>query len=443
MSLPRRLVTKGALATLLISLGTITAGSGVALAVAGATTTHGITTVAGTGTAGFNGDNQVAVNAEVNNPNGVAEDLTGAIYTGDSADNRVRKVVMPTTAGKDIIATVAGNGTAGYSQNGTPATSAMLNGPTGVAVQSNGNIIIADTNNNVIRIVAGSTGSFYGQSMTAGDIYTVAGNRASCSGSTPMGDGVSGTSGAVCGPTGVANGTDGAFYFSDTGHNIVYRENKNGVVTPYAGNGKCAYSGDGGMAKRAALCTPNGLASFTSGTSLLFIADTGNSVVREVLQNGNIITFAGNGKFGFDPKGDGGPATKTDLNAPTGVGVDQSGGNVYITDTNNQRIRLVSGGIITTYAGNGTQGFSGDNAGDATQAELNNPTGSIAIDGTALYFADQGNERVRAIFNGPAPVLPETNWLILLPIGTGLILAAGTGFVIFRRRRRVTPTPAV
>jgi hypothetical protein len=416
----------------MISLGTITAGSGVALAVAGATTTHGITTIAGDGVAGYNGDNQLAVNAELNfsatSPiGGVAEDLTGSVYIADSADNRVRKVVHPTTNGSDTITTFAGNGTAGHGGDGGAATAANLNDPTAVDFDTAGNLYIADTNNNKIRKVS-----------TTGVITTFAGTG-NCGPQYPLGNVGPATSASLCHPTGVVADGSGHVYISDSGHNEVRMVNPSGSITAYAGNGTCGFSGDGSKGTMAKVCNPTGLALDSSRD--LFIADTGNSRVREVTENGNILTLAGNGKFTYS--GDGGSATKAALNAPTGEVVDQSG-NVYITDTNNNRIRLVSGGKITTYAGNGTKGFSGDNgSGGATAAALNTPSGSTAIDGTAFYFADAGNQRVRAVFNGPAPVLPETNLLILIPIGTALILAAGTGFVIFRRRRRVTPSPAV
>jgi hypothetical protein len=420
-------VTKGALATLLISLGTITAGSGVGLAVAGATTpAHGITTIAGTGVAGFNGDNQLAVKAELNLPTGVAEDQLGSLYVGDSADNRVRKIVKPTTNGQDTITTIAGTGASGFSGDGGPATSAKLSVPSGVATDNSGDVFIADTGNNRVREVVISTGF----------IHTIAGNG-QCGSKVPTGDGGPATSASLCAPTGVAVDTSGHVYISDTGHNEVRVVSSGGQINSYAGTGKCGFSGDGGKGSKAQVCVPAGLALDSNRD--LFIADTGNSRVREVAENGNISTLAGTGKFGYS--GDGGPATKAVLNGPTGVGADTMG-DVFISDTLNNRIREVTAGTITTYGGNGTRGFSGD-GGEATSAELNKPTGSVAMDGTALYFADTGNQRVRGIFNGPAPVLPETNLLILLPIGTGLILAAGTGFVIFRRRRRVTPTPAV
>jgi sugar lactone lactonase YvrE len=432
MVFSRRLMTKGAVATLLMSLGTITAGSGVALAVAGAAPTHGITTIAGDGTAGYNGDNKLAVNAELDfplvsaAPSGVAEDLTGGVYIADGANNRVRKVVHPTTNGQDTITTFAGNGMAAFGGDSGPATAAELNDPSAVDFDTSGNLYIADTANNRVREV-----------LTTGVIKTFAGNG-QCGSGVPLGNAGMATSASLCRPTGVAADGAGHVFISDTGHNEVRMVNPAGQINSYAGTGRCGFSGDGRKGTMANVCSPEGLA--LDANRDLFIADTGNSRVREVTENGNILTLAGNGKFAYS--GDGGSATKAALNGPTGVGLDQSG-NVFISDTLNNRIRQVSGGKITTYAGNGTKGFSGDNTADATQAALDSPSGSTAIDGTALYFADTGNQRVRAVFNGPAPVLPETNLLILLPIGTGLLLALGTGIVVFRRRRRITPTPAV
>jgi hypothetical protein len=438
MTLPLRLATRSA-AALILGLGTSTAFAVSASAqtttpTACSSTTQCITTIAGNGTAGYYGDGGVAVKAELNYPTGVAEDLSGNLYLSDSANNRVRKVVNPTQMNQDIISTVAGNGTGGYAGNGGPATSAELRAPTGTAVASNGNLFVADTANNVVRMVAGSTGTFFGQSMRAGDIYTVAGDNASCWGKTvppAMTNGVPATSGALCAPTGVAADGHGDFFVSDSGHNIVYIVTPSGAISPYAGTGKCGFSGDGGKGTHAQVCGPTGLALDSSQD--LFIADTGNSRVREVTENGNITTIAGNGKFGYS--GDGASATKAALNVPTGVGV-SSTGDVFISDTFNNRIRKVSGGIITTYAGNGTRGFSGD-GGPAVDAELNTPTGSVVQDGTALYFADTGNQRIRGVLNGPPPVLPETALMVLLPIGGALILGGGSVLLIRRRRSTV------
>ena len=443
MHLRAGLATRGALAAVagvaLASGGMF--GAGVASAKPGPTTTasttppppaQSITTVGGDGVAGYSGDGGPAVSAEVNYPSGVAEDLTGSIYIGDTQNNRVRKIVNPTSLSTDIISTAAGNGTAGYAGDGGLATSAELNHPTGVAVNSNSNVFIADTVNNVVRMIAGSTGNFFGQSMVAGHIYTVAGNHIPCGSPAPppMVDGVPATSGALCAPTGVATDSHGDFFLSDTGHSEVFIVTPSGTISPYAGSGSCGYSGDGNKGTMAKICLPTGLALDPSRD--LFISDTGNSVVREVNANGNISTVAGvAGKFGYS--GDGGTATKAHLNTPTGVSADSTG-DLFISDTQNQRIRKVAGGVISTYAGNGTRGYSGD-GGPATSAELNTPTGSGAMDGTALYFADTGNQRIRGVFNGPPPVLPETSIAVILPASAAGLLGGALGIFWWRRRR--------
>jgi LPXTG-motif cell wall-anchored protein len=404
--------------------GSLTIVSGFAVAAASASSPS-ITTLAGNGTRGYSGDGGVAVKAELNVPTGVAVDATGALYIGDSVDNRVRKVVSPTAQGADLISTYAGNGTQGFKGDGGLATAAELNTPTGVALDSSGDLFIADTGNNRIREVTLSTLK----------ISTIAGTG-SCTGNAQEdGDGGPALSASLCAPTGVTVDLSGDVFISDTGHNEVREVVKStGKIVDFAGgNGpKCGYSGDGGTATKAQLCAPSGLVMNSLGN--LYIADTGNTVVREV-SGGKISTFAGNGKLGYS--GDGGPATKAELDGPTGVGVDGSG-DVFISDTLNNRIREVIGSTITTYAGNGTRGFTGD-GGAATSAELNTPTGNVAANSTAVYFADTGNERVRGVFTGPPPVLPQTNVLIFLPIGAGLILAGGSVLVI-RRRRKLAPT---
>ena len=153
-----------------------------------------------------------------------------------------------------------------------------------------------------------------------------------------------------------------------------------------------------------------------------------------VVSSGVIKTFAGTGKFGYS--GDGGRATKAELDAPTGVGVDHLG-DVFISDTGNNRKREVdAGGTISTFAGTGRAGFSGDGQ-QATRAKLDRPTGSIAIDSDAVYFADLGNQRIRGVFSGPPPVLPEVPWALGLPL---IALVVGAGGLWLRRRRRALAT---
>jgi DNA-binding beta-propeller fold protein YncE len=187
------------------------------------------------------------------------------------------------------------------------------------------------------------------------------------------------------------------------------------------------------VATAAHLDAPTGLA-IAASTGNVYVSDTGNTYVRVVDGNGamknKIFAFAGTqGKAGFS--GDGGTATSAKLNNPTGLASDPLG-NVYISDTSNQRIRLVNpSNIISTYAGTGVAGYSGD-GGPATSAKLDNPTGDVAADGSAVYFGDTTNNVVRGIFNGPPPILPQTVLAIVLPISA---VALGVGAVTISRRR--------
>jgi trimeric autotransporter adhesin len=387
--------------------------------------TECINTIAGTGTRGYSGDNGPAVSAELNLPSGITlYPTTGTVYFSDSGNNVVRQIVNPTTIKRDIITTYAGNGTAGYKGDGGLAKNAELDAPTGVAVDSSGDIFIADTGNNVVREVVALTG----------DIKTVAGNG-TCS--KTVTNGVSATSTSLCLPTGVAVDSKGNLYISDTGHFEV-RKVSGGTITDYAGNGKVGYSGDGGAATSAELGTAAGIAIDASNN--LYIADTLDTVVRKVTSGGTISTFAGDGKFGY--AGDGGKANSKscELDGPTGVGVDGMG-DVYISDTLNNVIREVNAaGNISTFAGNHARDFSGD-GGPATSAELNTPTGNIAANATTLFFSDTGNERLRGVFQGPPPVLPETQWAIFLPLGA-ILLGGGALFLVGFRRRRHADTAA-
>jgi sugar lactone lactonase YvrE len=379
-----------------------------------------ITTVAGNGTQGYSGDGGPAVKAALNIPTGVAEDIVGTLYFADTNNNRVRKVVQPTVINHDIISTIAGNGSAGFSGDNGQGTAAQLNGPSGVAVDTHGDVFVSDTGNNRVREI-----------LPSGIIKTYAGNGASC-GRNPAGatvtNNIPATSASLCSPTGLALDHSGNLYISDSGHNRVREVTTAGIIKAFAGTGAYGSGGDGGQATSAQLSVPTGLAVDALGN--VYIADSFNSKVREV-SGGIITTFAGTGSFGYS--GDGGKATKAKLSLPTGIGVDPSG-DVFISDTGNSRIREVTpAGIISTYGGNGSYGFSGD-GGPATAAKIAAPTGAVAADGSAVYFADTGNQRIRGIFNGPPPVLPQSDLVILLPV-SGAVLAT-LGFVALRRRRR-------
>jgi uncharacterized protein (TIGR03437 family) len=329
-----------------------------------------ITTVVGNGTQGFSGDNGSATSAQLNAPTGVAVDSAGNLYIADRQNNRIRKV------SSGVITTVAGNGTPGFSGDNGPATSAQLYYPSAITVDSAGNLYIDDALNQRIRKVSN------------GVVTTVAGNG------TPgfSGDNGPATSAQLNNPSGVAVDSAGNLYIADQSNNRI-RKVSNGVITTVAGNGTLGYGGDGGPATSAQLTNPYGVAVDAAGN--LYIADFGSSRIRKV-SNGVITTVAGNGTQDFS--GDNGPATSAQLDAPRGVAVD-SAGNLYIVDYSNHRIRKVSNGIITTVAGNGTPGFSGDN-GPATSAQLYYPSG-IAVDSAgSLYIGDSNNNRIRKVSNG-------------------------------------------
>ena len=338
-----------------------------------------ITTVAGNGVGGFSGDGGPGTSASLAGPRGVAMDSGGNLLIADS-DNRIRRLAV----GTGNITTVAGNGVGGsFSGDGGPATSASLSLPTGVALDGGGNVFIADWRNHRIRRVAAGTGV----------ITTVAGNGWERFG----GDGGPGTSASLSRPFGVAVDGGGNVLIADSQNNRIRRlAAGTGVITTVAGTGTQGFSGDGdgGPATSVRLNYPYGVA--VDGGGNVFIADGGPFRIRRVdAGTGVITTVAGNGVEGFS--GDGGPGTSASLWSPSGVAVD-GGGNVFIADTYNHRIRrlAVGTGVITTVAGNGVEGFSGD-GGPGTSATLRFPTG-VAVDGGGnVLIADWLNHRIRRL----------------------------------------------
>jgi len=333
----------------------------------------------------YSGDGGPATSAQLNVPAGTAEDAAGNLYIADTANSRIRKVAAAT----GIVTTVAGNGAYGYSGDGGPATSAQLNFPPGVAADSGGNLYIADYDNARIRKVAAATGI----------ITTVAGNGTA----GYSGDGGPATSAQLNGPFGAAVDAAGNLYIDDEGNGRIRKvAATSGIITTVAGNGTAGYSGDGGPATSAQLDRPSGAAVDAAGN--LYIADEGNNRIRKVAAAGIITTVAGNGAPGYS--GDGGLATSAELSGPTGVAAD-SGGNVYIVDASNARIRKVAAatGIITTVAGNGTSGSSGD-GGPATSAQFERAEG-VSVDAAGnVYVADILADVVR----------------MLVPVGTHALL---------------------
>ncbi len=333
-----------------------------------------ITTIAGNGTGAYAGDGGQATAAELATPSDVALDASGNIYIADPGNNRIRKV---TTSG--IISTIAGIGTNAYSGDGGPATAAELNRAGSVALDGAGNLYIADGNNNVIRKV-----------NTLGIITTVAGNGTI----GYSGDGGQATAAQISGPNGVSCDVSGNFYIAENGNSTIRKINTAGIITTVAGNGIGGYSGDGGQATAAELYSPNRV--IFDGLRNMYICDGSNNRIRKVNTAGIITTIAGNGMQGFS--GDSAQATSAELNNPFGVALDAFG-NLYISDGSNNRIRKVNTiGIITTIAGNGTGGFSGDNGQDIA-AEVSYPGGLTIDNANNLYFADVFNMRIRKITN--------------------------------------------
>ena len=408
-----------------------------------------LSTFAGAGIPGYAGDGGPAASAQFNGPSGIAADSAGNLYIADTYNNVVRKVA----ANGGAVSTVAGNGVGGYNGDGIPAITASLNSPQGVAVDKAGNLYIADTDNHRIRMVAptgvittfagtgqatysgdnvGGTGitsssgdggpatkssvvlptdvavdssgsvyiADYGNSkirvVTNGVIRSIAG---SADGVNPT-DGETAVSVRLNGPTGLAADPSGNVYFAEgsigsgsglaNGDFRIWRISNLGVFNTGAGNGIASFSGDGGQAASAQLGAPGSVAVDQSGN--LYIADSQNNRVRKISASGVITTIAGTGVAGFS--GDGASPTAAMLNGPMGVAVDQFG-DVFVADTGNNRIRKVTNtGVIYTVVGNGNAGFLGD-GGSAPKAALHSPQ-SVAVDVAGnLYIADTMNHRVR------------------------------------------------
>lgn len=302
------------------------------------------------------------------------------ITAWDATGNTAGAVLTVNYAPSDALTTVAGNLNFGYGGDGDPARTSQLWNPQAVATDSAGNIYIADTNNHRIRKVAAD-----------GRISTIAGNGQVGS----SGDGGPATAATLNEPHGVAVDSAGNIYIADSQNNLIRRVTPDGKINTFAGTRADDSSGDGGPALLATLSFPRGLAFDAQGN--LLIADSGNNRIRRIAAGTNIITTVAGGKYGFG--GDNGPATAALLNNPTDVAVD-AGGNIYIADQNNHRIRKVTpAGVINTVAGDGQFNFFNDHV-FATDSSLYRPTG-VAVDPAGnIYIADQDLLRVRKVSTG-------------------------------------------
>lgn len=344
-----------------------------------------ITTVAGViGSPGYAGDGGQAKDARFNQPRAVATDSEGNLYIADMRNRVIRKV-----NNNGLISTVAGNGTAGNAGAGGPATAAQLAQPTGMTIDNEGNVYIADYNSSVIKKVT-----------TSGIMTIFAGTGT---------EGFSGDHGPASQaklyrPTAVAVDKDGNVFISDASNKVIRKVSKSGIITTVAGvPGRAGYAGDGGPATKALLTQPAGIAVDNSGN--IYIADPSNSVIRKVNPAGIMSTFAGNGTAGYS--GDNGPATKAQfqIGSPQGLAVDPAG-NVYASDYQNHAIRKINTkGIISTIAGTGAPDYAGD-GGPAILAKIWYPIGIATDIAGNVFITDSYNNTIREIVsscNAPMP----------------------------------------
>ena len=341
-----------------------------------------ITTVAGTaGAFFFAGDGKLATRAALFLPFGITVDAAGNLYIADTYNSRIRKVDATT----GIINTIAGNGTLGYSGDNGPALAAAINHPSSVAIDPAGYLYIADTGNNVVRLYNPFTGS----------ISTLAGNGTG----GYSGDGGAATAATLQSPNGLALDLAGNLFIADTGNNVVREVGVNGVISTVAGTGTAAYTGDGGTPTRAGLKAPWGVTVTDTGD--IYIADQGNNVVRRV-SAGTISTIAGDSKLarpGF--AGDGGLATApaVRLNTPSAVLFDVAG-NMYISDSGNNRIRKINARtkIITSIAG----GHGDPDGYPADTASISAPYAEVMDGAGNLFISDTLHNRIRKVLSNQA-----------------------------------------
>ena len=344
-----------------------------------------IETIAGMGPThlGFSGDGGSATSAMLGWLTGLAVDATGNVYLSDGSSNVIRKITVSDGKITTIAGIFLGNNVVDptpYFGDGGSASSAHVNIPLAVAVGAGGNVYIADAGNNVVRKILVSTGT----------ITTFAGLGAQ----GYEGDGGPASSAKLFNPYSVAIDGSENLYIADSENHVIRKVSAStGIITTIAGNGVQGYQGDGGAATSANLFSPQGV--FVDNAGNVYISDSGNNVIRKVtFSTGIITTIAGNGTAGYS--GDGGPASSSSLSSPHGLAADAAG-NLYIADAVNNVIRKVEAttSTMSTVAGNGVQGYSGD-GGLATSANLFAPAG-VALDGSGNLFIADGNSVIRKV----------------------------------------------
>lgn len=342
------------------------------------------------------GDAGPAVEARLVNPAGVALDEKGNLYIADTGAHRIRKV---NTEG--IITTVVGVGQRGFSGDGGPAVEAKIAAPHDMVFDSEGNLYFTDSYNHSIRKVD-----------TNGVITTVAGTgKSGYSGGGPAVEAQLNT------PQGIAIDREGNILIADTFNHFIRKIDKQGIITTIAGSHPWGYEGDGGPATKALMSVPQAVEVGPDGT--IYISDSGNSRIRKIDSSGVIHHVVGSGPaaglFGAGYTGDSGLAEKGQVFTAADIAFD-SAGNLYISDSGNNRIRMVlRSSVLTTIAGTGKPGFSGD-GGKAIEAEINTPKKLVVDREGNIYFADQPNHRIRKI---------DPNGIIMTVAGSG----EATGFI--------------
>ena len=331
--------------------------------------------------------------AELVYPNGLAVDASGTLFIADVGAHRIFKLGPD---GKLLV--VAGTGSAGFAGDGGPAAEARLNAPTDLAFDADGNLLVADAFNHRVRRVD-----------AAGVITTIAGD---------------GKTSTLYNPQSIAVAPDGTLYVADAYNHVVRKRTRDGALSVFAGT-EAGLAGDGGPATKAQLNLPQAVAVAPDGS--VYISDSANSRVRRVRPDGTIETVAGSGpgsgEGGAGFGGDGGPAVRAKLFSPADLKFNRVG-QLYLSDSGNNRVRLITHGAIVTVAGSGQAGFGGD-GGPALAASLNTPQKlALAPDGS-VYVADRANRRVRKID----------------PAGTITTVAAGVPPVGVLVDPSVLPTP--